>query len=405
MSTEIVLSDLGAGQWGLVTAPQARAAGLSRVQLSRMCSAGLLVRLAHGVYALRGAMGAESIELYAAWLALDPARLAVNRLSDGPDGPVVSHASAAAFFGFGDLDSDRHEFTVPARKQTRRPDLRLHRGALSSDDVVVHRGLPVTTPARTVVDLLTDGHDGGHVAGVLAGAIRARQLNVDELRGQLAPFAVRFGFRRHDGEALLQHLLELGGVAEQVDADALAEAARAATMSMPAVLAAAEIARSTLEEHVAPLRAIQDAAAPSRAMLEALSAQLAPSRAMLEALSAQLAPSRAMLDALDAQAAPFRAIQEATAPSRAMLERLNAQLAPSREMLDALDAQMAPFRAVQADMERIKAVIDLAGVRPRSSRRALRPEPLELSAACSGSGPDETPQTLRDAQDQPEDDH
>lgn len=291
----------------------------------------------------------RAIELYAAWLALDPARLAVNRLSDGPDGLVVSHASAAAFYGFGDLDADRHEFTVPARKQTRRPDLRLHRGALSSDDVVVHRGLPVTTPARTVVDLLTDGHDGGHVAGVLAGAIRARQLNVDELRGQLAPFAVRFGFRRHDGEALLQHLLELGGVAEQVDADALAEAARAVNMSMPAVLAAAEVARSTLEEHVAPLRAIQEAAAPSRAMLE----------------------------------------------------RLNAQLAPSRAMLNALDAQLAPFRAVQADMERIKAVVDLAGVRPPPSRRALPPGPLELSAADRGRGLDETRETQLDAQDRP----
>jgi hypothetical protein len=93
------------------------------------------------------------------------------------------------------------------------------------------------------------------------------------------------------------------------------------------------------------------------------------------------------------------------APSRAMLEALSAQLALSRAMLDALDAQMAPFRAVQADMDRIKAVVDLTGVRPRSSRRALRPEPLELSAACSGSGPDETRETQLDAQAQPEDDH
>jgi predicted transcriptional regulator of viral defense system len=233
------LSDLGAEQWGLLTAAQARAAGQNRVQLSRMCSVGLLVRLSHGVYALRGAAGTDSIGLYAAWLALDPERLAADRLGDGPDGPVVSHASAAAFYGFGDLDADRQEFTIPTRRQTRRPDLRLHRGALTAAEVVIHRGLPVTTPTRTVVDLLADGHDGEHVARVLADAVRARQVDVDELRNRVAPFAARFGFRHHDGAALLRHLLELGGAAEQVEADALVETARAAGVPVPAILAVA----------------------------------------------------------------------------------------------------------------------------------------------------------------------
>jgi hypothetical protein len=96
------------------------------------------------------------------------------------------------------------------------------------------------------VDLLADGHDGGHVAGVLAGAIRARQIDVDELQDRIAPFAARFTFRRHDGEALMRHLLELGGVAEQVAADALAAAARAAGVSVLEVVVA-EAARSALE--------------------------------------------------------------------------------------------------------------------------------------------------------------
>ncbi|GAA1853914.1 hypothetical protein GCM10009836_37470 [Pseudonocardia ailaonensis] len=233
---ELALADIAAGQWGLVTTPQAVVVGLSRVQLSRLCKAGALIRLLHGVYALRGAMGTENIELRAAWLALDPRRLATDRLGDGPHGLVVSHASAAAFRGLGDLDADRHEFTAPSRKQTRRDDLRLHRGVLAADEVTVYRGLPVTTPLRTVVDLLADGHDGGHVAGVVADALRLRMLNPDELAGRIGHFAPRFGLPRGDGNALMRHLEELGGVSEQVDADKVAEIARAARLPVSAIL-------------------------------------------------------------------------------------------------------------------------------------------------------------------------
>lgn len=318
-AVELVVADLAAGQWGLVTTPQAVAAGLSRIQLSRLCAAGILVRLTHGVYAVRAAMATENIELFAAWLALDPERPAADRLGDGPGGPVVSHASAAALYGFGDLDADRHEFTTPVRKQTRRADLRLHRGALPEDDVTLHRGLPVTTPTRTIVDLLADGQDGGHVAGVLAGAVRARQVDLDELGGRLAPFAARFGLPRRDGEALLRHLLELGGAAEQADADDLASLARTSHLPVAAVVAAladqaSSHSRVAEIDRLLAVQAAVERAMPFRRMAElqaAIDEQLSPIRRMAELQAAsdeQLSPYRRMQEAQQAWASQVAAI-------------------------------------------------------------------------------------------------
>jgi len=250
----VALADLAAGQWGLFTAPQAQHAGVSRVRLSRLTQAGVLVRLAHGTYALRGATSADRLELRAAWLGLDPTRLANDRLDDGAARAVVSHASAADLYGLGDLDADRHEFTTPSRKQSRRPDVRLHRGVLDAGDVTLHDGLPVTTPERVVVDLLAAGHDGEHVAGVLASAVRDRRVNLSRLAPRLTPFSARLGLPSRDGRRLLEHLLELGGVTELIAAERLAEAARASNRTIGDLLdstvntRASEIAASILQD-------------------------------------------------------------------------------------------------------------------------------------------------------------
>jgi len=228
----VALAELASGQWGLLTTPQAERVGVGRVQLSRLTQAGLLHRLSHGIYVLRGAEASEHLELRAAWLALDPTRMAGDRLDDGPTGAVASHTSAADLYGFGDLDADHHEFTAPTRKQSRRPDLRLHLGSLRDDEITLIAGLPVTKPARIIVDLLTAGHDGEHVAGVLAGAVRARAIDINQLAPRLAPFAARLGFAVHDWQGLLHHLLELGGVADQVVADKLVEIAHANNNSL-----------------------------------------------------------------------------------------------------------------------------------------------------------------------------
>lgn len=340
LEAEGVLAELGAGQWGLLTAMQAQRLGVSRPRLIRLTDAGVLVRLTHGVYALRGAMSAGPVELRAAWLALDPARLAADRLVDGAGGAVVSHASAAVLHGLGDLDADRHEFTAPVRKQTRRSELRLHRTRLVDDDVTLHEGLPVTTVARTIVDLVGDGHDGGHVAGVLADAVRARRVDPGRLAPRLAPFAARFGLPRHDGHALVAHLLDLGGASEYVDADRVVAAARTAGISIPAVLALNALSMQ-LESQLAPLKELttqqDDQVLPLRD-------QLADHvRTMVD----QLQPAAALQAQLREVAAPLHEELRDAVASLHQLALLCDQLV---ESMRAIVEQLRPAAALEAQL-------------------------------------------------------
>jgi predicted transcriptional regulator of viral defense system len=235
---ERVIVDLAEGQWGLLTSAQARLFGVSRVQLVRLVDAGFLIRLAHGVYVLRGAAGIEHLEIRAAWLGLEPELMAADRLRNPTEGAVVSHASAARLHQLGDLNADRYEFTLAERKQSRRSDVRLHRGALQADEIAVVGGLPVTRPERVVVDLLADRHDGEHVARILAAAVSSRSIDLERLTPRLGPFAARFGFPAGEGQQVLDHLLELGGAADHVVADELVSFARAHNFDVSEMLRA-----------------------------------------------------------------------------------------------------------------------------------------------------------------------
>jgi hypothetical protein len=74
-----------------------------------------------------------------------------------------------------------------------------------------HRSLPVTRPFRIAADLLLDGEEPEAVAHVVADAIRGSYDYPGMFADALAPFAMRFGFRRGDGLALLRWLVDLVG--------------------------------------------------------------------------------------------------------------------------------------------------------------------------------------------------
>ncbi|NJD28607.1 MAG: hypothetical protein FIA92_09955 [Chloroflexi bacterium] len=206
----IRLRDLAEGQWGLVTLQQARAAGVAWRSLTRLVEAGLLERVAHGVYRVRGAAEPDHLELRAAWLQLDPARPAWKRLDD-PDVAVVSHASAASLYGVGDLRADVHEFTIPGRRQTRRSDVRIHRGSVPSDRRILLGGLPTTRAGWIVGQLLTDHVDVDAVAEITREVLE-RVLDYPAAVAQaVGPYARRFGLERGDGIGLLAELLRRAG--------------------------------------------------------------------------------------------------------------------------------------------------------------------------------------------------
>jgi predicted transcriptional regulator of viral defense system len=201
------LADLATDQWGLVTRRQAERAGIPRRTFDRLASGeSLLERVARGVYRLSTAPVPDHIELRAAWLQLAPASPAWSR---GPSQGVVSHRSAAALYGLGDLPADRHNFIVNTRKQTRRKDVRLHHQSLARVEWTTVAGMPTTLPSRIVSDLLYDHEDPEALGRIIADAIRKVFDHPAAFAEKLAPHATRFGFRRNDGLALLRWFLDL----------------------------------------------------------------------------------------------------------------------------------------------------------------------------------------------------
>lgn len=203
------LRELVQDQWGLVTRRQIVDAGIGSTTIDRLTRPGAeLERVAHGVYQLAGTPIPDHRDLRAAWLQLAPEVPAWNRT---PDQGVVSHRSAAVVYGLGNLPADRHEFTAPRRRQTRREDVRIHMRPLSEVEWIRLGGLPVTRPSRIASDLLWDHEDPEVVAHIVAESIKGLYDYPGTFADSLAPHAGRFGLRKCDGLALLRWLVELVG--------------------------------------------------------------------------------------------------------------------------------------------------------------------------------------------------
>ena len=207
-STLSRLARLAEDQWGLLTRRQAGRAGVSPATVQRLASQGVLRRVAHGVYLLAGAPAPDLVDLRAAWLQLAPETPAWDR---SPEQGVVSYRSAAAVYDLGHLPGDRHDFTLPVRRQSRRPDVRLHKQRLDKGDVRSVRGLLVTRPSRIAGDLLNDLEDPESVGQVIADGLREGHEAPEAFASSLRDSAVRYGFRSGDGAAVLRWLLDLVG--------------------------------------------------------------------------------------------------------------------------------------------------------------------------------------------------
>jgi hypothetical protein len=220
------LADLAAGQWGLVTTPQATALGVTHSQLNRLVEQDVITRLSHGVYQLRSAPTDRHIDLRAAWLALAPKLTAGQRLRNPNDEPIVSHASAASLRGWGDLTAYDNEFTFDGRKQTRRDGVRIHRGSTPKADVEIVNGLPTTTAERLIADLLAANYDTDHIGAVLAGAIHDRSIDLEPLAKRVAAYATRRGFSDPAGSELVAALVRSGNAQDEAVADSLVRLAK-----------------------------------------------------------------------------------------------------------------------------------------------------------------------------------
>ncbi|MBB4664352.1 very-short-patch-repair endonuclease [Conexibacter arvalis] len=163
--------------------------GMTARVVDRRVRAGLLVRLHRGVYAV----GHRRLTREGEWLA------AV--LAAGP-GAALSHRSAAALHGLLPERGRRVDVTTAARRRTTNW-VEVHTvRQLGAEDVIGRAGIPVTTIARTLVDL----------AGLVARDDLERAVNeADVLRaldveGVLA-CAARVRGRRDGGHAALEAVL------------------------------------------------------------------------------------------------------------------------------------------------------------------------------------------------------
>ncbi|MDR0960496.1 MAG: type IV toxin-antitoxin system AbiEi family antitoxin domain-containing protein [Propionibacteriaceae bacterium] len=212
----LTLSEVTAAQWGMVTTAQARQLGISRLQLSKLSEKGLFERLGHGVYRDKGLPEDKFTPIQAAWLSTNPKLTANHRLAIQPIDAVVSGPTASYLLELGDLVPEPYTFTTPSRRQTQRDEITYRTDTLHEDDVTLIHGLPVTTPERTIVDLVSSGMDLSNIAGVL---LDARNIDGRRLAALLAPLAERHGYTKGDGESFLEDLRALA----HIDIDSLTE--------------------------------------------------------------------------------------------------------------------------------------------------------------------------------------
>jgi very-short-patch-repair endonuclease len=135
-------------QHGVVSRRQLRELGLSEDAIKHRLAIGRLHALFQGVYAI----GRPEISVHGRWMA------AVLRC--GP-GAVLSHMSAAMAWGIRPLRPSPTEISVPMNVRPRAPTLRVHRRTcIAGRDVRALDGIPITSPALTLVDLAARLHTG-----------------------------------------------------------------------------------------------------------------------------------------------------------------------------------------------------------------------------------------------------
>jgi very-short-patch-repair endonuclease len=126
-------------QNGNVTHRQLLDAGLSRDEIVWRCEVGWLIRRHTGVFALGHVPAARESKWHAAVLALG-------------ESAVLSSTAATAHWGMV-RGTGLIEVTVPTQAgHMRRDGIIVHRQRLPAAHVTTHRGIPVTTPVRTIID-------------------------------------------------------------------------------------------------------------------------------------------------------------------------------------------------------------------------------------------------------------
>lgn len=173
------IEELATRQYGVVSRGQLLALGLSPNGITRRHARRDLVRLHQGVYAVGHRRLTSQARELAAVMACGP-------------GAVVSHRTAASRHGLLRLASPRIEVSVPRGRRSRN-GIVVHRPrVLDDEDRGTVEGIPITSVARTIVDLAS----GEDVGRMLDAGERTRTLDVGAIERTLERLPRQPGRRR-----------------------------------------------------------------------------------------------------------------------------------------------------------------------------------------------------------------
>ncbi len=133
------IAELARVQHGVVARRQLVGLGLGRGAIAARLRAGRWRRIHPGVYVTGDATLPREGRFVAAVLACGK-------------GAVLSHGSAAFLWGISKEEPAWIDVTVPGDRGRGLKGVKVHRQPLTSKDITVRSGIPITTPGRTLVD-------------------------------------------------------------------------------------------------------------------------------------------------------------------------------------------------------------------------------------------------------------
>lgn len=190
VNNRLASNQIARRQHGLITLDQALSAGLTIDQVRRRHRSGEWSVARPGVYAISGAPPTWMQTVAAVALASQPQAW-------------LSHETAGALWALPAVKDDAIHIVTGLDRRVRLAGVRGHRsGALFDADLTTMQRVPVTTPARSIVDLsarLTQRQLGSAVDD----AVRRRVMSLDSFRRCVARLAEAPGRRT----SVLQELL------------------------------------------------------------------------------------------------------------------------------------------------------------------------------------------------------
>lgn len=184
---DAAIAAIATRQHGLITSRQLTSAGLSRQAISDRVKAGRLHRVRRGVYAVGHKVLSPTAYRLAAVLTVG-------------DSALAGHTTAAAIWDIRQSTTSTHHITVPDARRDR-AGIRVHHRPIHADDRALRDGVPVTSLARTLVDL----GDVVPAIQVRNAFVRAEQLRLIDMRAIDAALARSSDRRR--GPRILRELL------------------------------------------------------------------------------------------------------------------------------------------------------------------------------------------------------